>query len=208
MTGFSGYVDPSYFQADSDVLNSALDEIFTQNPVCKLRGLIVDVRDNKGGSDALGLQLAARLSGSSYRAYAVQARNDATDPTRFTRPQPQWVEPNGRTAYTGPIALLTSPLTKSAGETFTQAMMSRTPTPYRIGENTQGVFSDVLNRALPNGWVFGLPNEEFRTRAGTTFDGAGIPPHKVTPGVFSDYELDNNLDTSFDAAVAYLASVR
>jgi hypothetical protein len=69
---------------------------------------------------------------------------------------------------------LTGPLTISAGETFTQALMGRTPRVLRIGENTQGVFSDVLGRDLSNGWSFGLPNEVFRTAQGTTFDGSGI----------------------------------
>jgi C-terminal processing protease CtpA/Prc len=46
----------------------------------------------------------------------------------------------------------------------------------RIGLNTQGVFSDVLGRKLPNGWSFGLPNEVYPTKDGKAFDGAGIPP--------------------------------
>ncbi len=71
---------------------------------------------------------------------------------------------------------LTGPLTISAGETFTQALMGRTPHIVRIGENTQGVFSDVLGRKLPNGWRFGLPNEIYRTPEGTIFDLVGIPP--------------------------------
>jgi hypothetical protein len=43
------------------------------------------------------------------------------------------------------------PLTIRAGETFTQALMGRTPHVTRIGENTQGVFSDVLVRKLTMG---------------------------------------------------------
>jgi hypothetical protein len=41
--------------------------------------------------------------------------------------------------------------------------------------NTQGVFSDVLRRQLPNGWRFGLPNEIYRTADGTMFNLVGIP---------------------------------
>ena len=32
------------------------------------------------------------------------------------------------------------------------ALMERRPRVTRVGENTQGVFSDVLDRRLPNGW--------------------------------------------------------
>ena len=72
--------------------------------------------------------------------------------------------------------MLTGGSQMSAGETFTQAMMNRSPRPVRIGQNTQGVFSDVLQRTLPNGWQFIVPNEEFRTRDWKAFDGPGIPP--------------------------------
>jgi C-terminal processing protease CtpA/Prc len=83
---------------------------------------------------------------------------------------------------------LIGPLAISAGETFTQALMGRAPKVVRIGENTQGVFSDMLVRRLPNGWSFTLQNEVYRTAAGTTFDGAGIPPDQVVP-VFPDGDL-------------------
>src|SRR5262249_28495731 len=63
----------------------------------------------------------------------------------------------------------------SAGETFTLALMDRKPHVLRIGSNTQGVFSDVLNRNLPDGWRFRLPNEIYLTSHGEAFDAIGIP---------------------------------
>lgn len=198
---FDGYTEANSYQANAAELDRALDQIFQNN---RLRGLILDLRLNGGGSDALGLRLASRFTTRSYRAYAQEARNDPADPTHFTRPQPLFVRPRSGPGHTGPIALLTSSLTISAAETFTQAMMGRTPEPRRIGENTQGVFSDTMTRVLPNGWQFRLPNELFLTKTGTTFDGPGIPPHTLTPGVFSEEELNNNQDSAFDAALDYL----
>ena len=66
-------------------------------------------------------------------------------------------------------------LSISAAETFTQALMNRTPKIVRVGETTQGVFSDVLGRSLPNGWRFGLANERFVTN-GKAYDHVGIAP--------------------------------
>ena len=132
---------------------------------------------------------------------------DAADPTRFTRPQRLRVQPAKAPIYTGPIAVLTGGSTISAGETFTQALLDRSPRPVRIGANTQGVFSDTLVRTLPNGWMFILPNEEFLTRSGRTFDGTGIPPHVRTP-VFTDEEFAENRDSAFDRAVALLRHQR
>jgi C-terminal processing protease CtpA/Prc len=99
--------------------------------------------------------------------------------------------------------MLTGGSQLSAGETFTQAMMNRVPRPVRIGENTQGVFSDTLQRTLPNGWEFILPNEEFRTRDWKTFDGPGIPPDIQTP-VFTPAELNGHRDSAFSTALKLL----
>ena len=101
------------------------------------------------------------------------------------------------------MAILTGGSQLSAGETFTMAMMNRTPRPIRIGENTQGVFSDTMDRTLPNGWTFFLPNEVYRTAAGTSYDGAGIPPDIRRP-VFTPAELNGGRDSAFSTAVEYL----
>jgi C-terminal processing protease CtpA/Prc len=77
--------------------------------------------------------------------------------------------------------------------------MDRPGRTVRIGRSTQGVFSDTLERRLPNGWSVMLPNEEYRTRDGRTFDGTGIPPHIEEP-VFTDEEFTHNRDSAFDRA--------
>jgi C-terminal processing protease CtpA/Prc len=46
--------------------------------------------------------------------------------------------------------------------------------------------------------MFILPNEEFRTRDGHTFDGVGIPPDLHTP-VFTDEEFAADRDSAFEA---------
>ncbi|MCK7623243.1 S41 family peptidase [Streptomyces sp. RS10V-4] len=202
VTQFSGYTEHGGFAGDTAELDRALDAVFTtartQGPRA-LRGLIVDLRLNGGGSDALGLRIAARLTGRPYLAYRKRARNDPGDPGAFTRPEPVTVRPYRGPVHTGPVTVLTGRLTVSAGETFTQALMGRSPAPVRIGENTQGVFSDVLGRALPNGWSFGLPNEEFLTAGGRTFDGPGIPPDVRTP-VFTDADLAARRDSALARA--------
>jgi len=206
LIAFAGYTEDGY-AADAAELDRALNTVFTKRRTDALRGLIIDLRINGGGADPLGLQLAGRLTPHSYLAYSKRARNDADDPTRFTRPQRLRVQPAKAPIYTGPIAVLTGGSTISAGETFTQALLDRSPRPVRIGANTQGVFSDTLVRTLPNGWMFILPNEEFLTRSGRTFDGTGIPPHVRTP-VFTDEEFAENRDSAFDRAVALLRHQR
>lgn len=203
---FLGYGDVPDYNAERDTLNATLDQILTKQRTsgpAKLRGLIVDLRINGGGSDQLALDVASRLTGKPFFAYAKRARNNPADPTAFTTPQPLFVQPSERRKYTGPIAMLTGGSQMSAGETFTQAMINRVPRPVRIGENTQGVFSDTLQRTLPNGWEYILPNEEFRTRDWKTFDGPGIPPDIHTP-VFTAAEMNGHRDSAFATALKVL----
>jgi C-terminal processing protease CtpA/Prc len=100
--------------------------------------------------------------------------------------------------------LLTGIDSVSAAETFTMALMGRTPAVTRSGENTQGVFSDVLGRTLPNGWRFGLPNEIFLTEGGKTFDAVGIPPDIAVP-VFPSEDLKKGRDSCLEKALELLA---
>lgn len=123
-----------------------LDRVLSQVFATPLTGLILDVRYNLGGYDELGLRVASHLTARPYTAYAKQTWTG----TAFTRPQPITVRPAKR-RFTGPVAVLTSDLTVSAGETFTQALLDRTPRPTRIGTATQGVFSDTMDRPLPGG---------------------------------------------------------
>ncbi|MFJ7419667.1 S41 family peptidase [Streptomyces uncialis] len=204
ISGFGGYTgDGAPYAAQLAELDRTLDTVLDQERTQQLKGLIIDLRINGGGSDALGIHIAERLTGAPYVAYSKRARNDPADPTRHTRPQAVYVTPAQGPRYTGPVAVLTGGSTVSAGESFTQALMDRPGRTVRIGQPTQGVFSDVMRRELPNGMSAWLPNEEFLTRSGRTFDGTGIPPHLTEP-VFTKEEFDRNRDSAFDRAVNVL----
>ncbi|WP_030562052.1 S41 family peptidase [Streptomyces aureocirculatus] len=208
VSGFSGYASRTApFSAHRAELDRALDAVFTKERTRRLHGLVIDLRINGGGSDVLGLRIAGRLTDTGYVAYSKRARNDPADPTRHTRPQPARVTPAHGPRYTGPVAVLTGGSTVSAGETFTQSLIDRPGTTVRIGQHTQGVFSDVLVRKLPNGMAAWLPNEEFLTRSGTTFDGPGIPPHLSEP-VFTKEEFKHRRDSAFDRALRVLGRER
>ncbi|GHD31146.1 peptidase [Streptomyces violarus] len=204
ISGFGGYLpENAPYAAHLAELDKALDTILTKDRTQRLNGLIIDLRINGGGSDALGIHIAERLTDKPYVAYAKRTRNHPTDPGRHTRPEPIRVVPADGPRYTGPIAVLTGGSTVSAGETFTQALINRPGGTIRIGQPTQGVFSDVMERNLPNGMTAILPNEEFLNRSGQTYDGTGIPPHLTEP-VFTKEEFAKKRDSAFDRAVSVL----
>ncbi|MFF5299001.1 S41 family peptidase [Streptomyces sp. NPDC013161] len=209
VSGFGGYLpqDNASYASQLAELDRALNTILTSKRVGSLHGLIIDLRINGGGSDAMGLHIASRLTDTPYIAYAKRARNDPGNPAHHTRPEPIPVLPAHSPRYTGPIAILTGGSTVSAGETFTQALMNRPGETIRIGQPTQGVFSDTLTRRLPNGMAAWLPNEEFLTHSGHTFDGTGIPPQVRVP-VFTEEEFAEGRDSGFVGAVGVLGDHR
>jgi len=199
ITGFAGYTQDGSFRSALAALDAALDTIFADTK--GWRGLIIDVRVNGGGADPLGLAIAARLTSAPYLAYNKVARNDPNDATKMTVGQPSMVTPSSRPGWRGPVVELIGRYSVSAAETFTQALMGRRPAIARVGEYTQGVFSDVMGRSLPNGWRIGLPNELFLTEQGTSFDGPGIPPTVPVP-TFTKVDLEAGRDPGLERAMA------
>jgi C-terminal processing protease CtpA/Prc len=199
INGFADYANDGDFWAGMAELETALDDIFSQS----FNGLVIDIRANDGGSDLYGLAVASRLTQTPYPAYTIEARSNPTDPTQWTTGQPILVQSSLCPGYDGPVILLTSRYSVSAAETFTMALMGRTPEVRRLGENTQGVFSVVLVHILPNGWWFGLQNERFLTGDGLTFDGAGIPPH-INVSIFPPSDLAAGQDSALATAVQLL----
>jgi hypothetical protein len=199
--GFAGYTETFDFEAGAKALEAALDDALEGAE--KWRGLVIDVRVNGGGSDVYGVMVASRLASHEYLAFAKKTLMAPGDPLVFTPLQETQVRPSRRAHFYGPVVLLTGRHSVSAAETFTMALMGRKPAVTRIGENTQGVFSDVLGRRLPNGWRFGLPNEIFVTESGKAFDGPGIPPDIKVP-VFPKEDLEKGRDGGIEKALQLL----
>lgn len=200
---FSRYSEDKEFSNQLEALENALDTIFQD--AAKWTGLVIDVRINGGGSDVFGISIASRLATQECLAYSKVTRNDIHDPDHRTPPQPVIVHVSQRPGFRGPVVLLTSADSVSAAETFTMAVLDRQPHVIRMGANTQGVFSDVLARKLPNGWSFGLPNEVYLTKDGKAFDGPGVPPDIEVP-VFSSEDLADGRDSALNKALGLLVS--
>jgi C-terminal processing protease CtpA/Prc len=195
ITAFYGYTADDNYESELRDLQAALDEIFRD--AGKFNGLVIDVRFNQGGDDPLGIEIASRLTNRKYLAYSKVARNNTDGPLHFTEPQESWVIPSAGPGFLGNVVLLTGPDTVSAGETFAMALFGREPHVTRIGLSTQGVFSDVLNRRLPNGWRFDLPNEIYLTADQRAFDGTGVPPD-VRIQFFSVKDLNDSHDAAIE----------
>ncbi len=179
----------------------ALERVFTD--LRGLDGLVLDLRINGGGYDALARLLAGRLASRPYLGFTKRARSDPEDPTRYTPSSRVMVEPVGRDRFTGPLAVLLGPNTLSAGEVLAMMLAGRTPRPRLIGEPTQGIFADELVRRLPNGWQFQLSNERYAMPNGEVYEGRGVPVDQPV-AVFAPADRATGRDPGLDAAVRWL----
>jgi carboxyl-terminal processing protease len=177
-------------------LQPVLDQVFTDLKNCQ--GMVVDVRFNLGGSDRLALEIAGRFTSSPQIGWKFSARNGK----RYTQEQVVMQRPTGAYTFNKPTLLLTSILTSSAAEVFT-LMMRQLPQVQITGEPTNGIFSTVLSKQLPNGWLLTLSNELLTDAQGQVFEGTGIPVDVAAPFP-SKSERENGIDPGIEKAVSWL----
>ena len=166
--GDIGYLNLMSMSGDEDAFHAALDQAMTAFKGA--RGVIVDVTNNRGGTDGLAQQIAGRFAAGRRLAYTKVAHG-----ARDVEPQPFHVEPSKRTRYVGPVYLLTSDVTLSAAEVFALYMRAL-PNVVHVGGTTRGAFSDMIEKPLPNGWTLNLSAEIYRDPQGRSHEVRGLSP--------------------------------
>jgi len=172
MAGQSGKIGAP--AADLDVVDTTLSQVLDELGDCSR--MVIDLRGNGGGYDGVALRLASYFMDRKRLAFTKAARVGE----RFTGEQRITVRPNPAGVYKGELLVLTSELTASAAEIFVLSLLQR-PGLTLIGEPTQGILSDTLERHLPNAWFMTLSNEVYRSFDGEHYEDSGIPPHIRIP---------------------------
>ena len=136
--------------------------------------IIIDLRFNGGGSDEIAYRLASRLraAGDTLGHYVRTRIKGEED---FTANEYYSIKPRGRFRYSGPIVLLTSDFTASAAEVFV-LLLQELPRVSLVGDTTEGIFSDMYEFRLPNGWEASLSHQQFFSRDFTNYEGIGLVP--------------------------------
>jgi carboxyl-terminal processing protease len=164
------------------------------------QGLMIDVRSNGGGNDFVSHKIMSYLIDNKMHAYSKQVRlGDAR-----TTLQKVEINPQGKTSYLKPIALLTSADTSSAAEAFSIAMRARDNT-ILIGQSTGGGLSDILFKSLPHGLQYGISNEIYISHDGLEFEGEGVPVNIAQP-FFTLEQRQEHKDLIIEAAIEWLQS--
>jgi len=115
-------------------------------------GLIVDIRNNGGGSLGNALRIAGRLTDETL-VYARSRIKTGPGSSDFSDWEDLEISPRGDKRYTGKVAVLTNRLSYSSANAFAQ-MARVLPNAILIGDRSGGGGGTPAYGELPNGWTY------------------------------------------------------
>ena len=158
---------PEWAEAELAALDTMLDAALTEFE--GLDAVILDLSNNRGGYDAVTRAIASRFTDTPFTGYTVRTDWQSEPDAVYE------IAPHDGPRFTGPVYVLTSDVTVSAGE-ITTLMLRQLPNVTQAGMTTRGAFSTPLAKPLPNGWYVELANEIFAAPDGSVYEGIGLEP--------------------------------
>ncbi len=159
-------------EQENDEVKGAINAMKTiLNDTKDANAFIIDIRFNPGGTDTVPLAFLSHFTNTRKKAFTKKARLG----NGFAKTQEVFIDPIN-SSFKGNVYLLTSHLSSSAAEIMSISTIEF-PNIKRIGSNTGGIFSDILEKQLPNGWEYSLSNEVYQDLKGVDYENKGIPPH-------------------------------
>lgn len=151
-------------------------------------GLIVDLRPNRGGDEALAQRLAGRMAPGPL-VYARARYRAGRDPTAFYEGPPRRIAPRAP-GPRPPVAVLVGPGCVSSGEGFALALRAL-PQAALFGAPTRGASGNPRPIDLPNGVRVHASRWLSLSPAGALLERRGVPPtHPVAPAADRDAVLE------------------
>jgi hypothetical protein len=145
------------------------------NSIGNVKACIIDLRFNGGGFDDVSVEILNHFVNTKTEICTKKVRFE----DGFTEKQTMALTPSENN-FKGKLYILTSSQTASAAELLVLGSKEILNSKL-IGSTTEGVFSDILHKKLPNGWTYGLSNMVYESLEGVSYEEIGIKP---------DYELN------------------
>ncbi len=190
-----GYI---YYESFSDDVGSGnLDEILNYLAICD--GLIIDVRNNGGGTITNATKLAERFTNEKVLTGYI-CHKTGKGHSDFSEPYPIYLEPSDHIRWQKKVVIITNRHTFSATNDFVNSM-NNLPLVTIIGDKTGGGSGLPFSSELPNGW-------SVRFSSSPTFASDmsqiewGIDPDKKVDITTSDY--NKGIDTIIESACTFL----
>jgi Peptidase family S41/Tricorn protease C1 domain len=152
--------------------------------------LILDVRMNGGGNDALALQVAGRFTTARRTVGWIQFRSGPRHDA-FTALTQRTVSPRGSWQYTRPVLLLTGRQTWSSAESFVSAMREL-PHVIVVGDTTGGGSGNPSVFPLREGYGYSVSRWIEYTADRAPIEWRGIAPDVAVP--FTEAALQRGED--------------
>ena len=151
---------------------AAVDEIV--NEFKNAKGIIMDIRNNGGGSDLVAKAIGDRFA-DTKRLYMYSHIRNGPNHDDFTPPRYWHFEPDGPMQFLKPVIFLTNRFSISAADCFALGMRAL-PHVTNLGDATSGAYSDSMGETLPNGWSVRMGNKLYFDNEGRGWEGIGTPP--------------------------------
>jgi Peptidase family S41/Tricorn protease C1 domain len=162
------------------------------------RGLILDLRQNGGGSEPLGLEVAGSFLDHVHIYARSQYRNGPRH-TDLTVPKSRLCGPKDPWHYVAPVVVLQGQRTMSSAEGLV-LMLCQCPQVTTMGDRTAGSSGNPRPLNAGAGITVNLPRWNDLDAKGKPIDAIGIPPAIVVETKPADFS-----DTSDPVLVAALA---
>lgn len=190
-----GYIRYESFSAG--VGEGNLDEVLSYLALCN--GLIIDVRNNGGGTLTYSSRMAARFTNEPVLTGYI-CHKTGKGHSDFSEPYPITLEPSNSIRWQKPAVVLTNRRSYSATNDFVN-QMSCLPQVTIMGDRTGGGSGMPFTSELPNGWTIRFSaSPHFNAQMEQTEDG-------IDPDIHVDLETEDLLrgkDTIIERARAYL----
>jgi carboxyl-terminal processing protease len=194
-----GYIRFSGF--NGTLTDGILSEI---NKMKNTPGLVIDLRNNGGGSGAMVQRLLEQFFKDKQSGLSASTR-DGKPIKVFFFPVIE-LEPTlkgvGENAYTKPVVVLTNESSASASEIFS-VVMKESGRATLIGQRTCGCLTAYMGLAdVPGGAQMAYSEVGYKTKNGTRVEGEGVAPNIEIKQTQEDILL--NRDRVLERAVQYL----
>jgi hypothetical protein len=193
--GKIGYI--YYGSFNESILESELNKIFDAFEGCK--GLIIDVRDNGGGSLTNSDRFASRFLEQKTLCGYIQHKIGKGHQD-FSEPYPLYLQPSNGALWLKPVIVLTNRRCFSATNNFVSKMRIL-PNVRTLGGSTGGGSGFPFTSELPNGWRIRFSTSPILDvdKRHTEF---GIEPD-IAVTLLPD-DIEKNKDTLIETAIQLL----
>jgi C-terminal processing protease CtpA/Prc len=177
-------------------LDSQLKKIF--DSFKDLDAVIVDVRFNIGGDDRFSQNIAGRFLDKEMVGYYKQKRAAS----EFGELKTKMIKPKGKEPFLKTTVLLTNERSVSAADVLALMMRELSNTTL-IGEPSNGSYSDLYEKKLPNGWKVTLSNQRYLSVNKNSYEGIGTPVDIEAKNTLKD--IEQSKDSVLLSALEFLS---